>query len=258
MKLKLGSFFIYSFLFITFNLFAQNQLGSLIYRQKIRQENDTTLFSVTQKELLFSSSESISYTKEQTKFSGNYSTFNLTKPSEPQSKKGTVYMNFQERKIKSMEFAVTEFIFVIDMIQAINWVIKEEFKMLGKIKCQKAEVYMRGRRWTAWFTPEIPISSGPWKLNGLPGLILEAEDSSKNFKFIFESLQIPAPENSIIESLKPNPNQRITNREGFINQLIENKNNYEKMESSDPQYLNKGRYELKIKIGGIEVYPELK
>jgi len=236
---------------------AQNQFGSLIYRQKIRQENDTTLFSETRKELLFNNVESLYYTKEQTKFSGNYGALNLTKPSESNSKKGRVYINFQERKLSSMEFAVTEFIFVVDTMRTIDWKIKDEFKMLGKIKCQKAEANARGRYWTAWFSPEIPISSGPWKLNGLPGLILEAEDSSKNFKFIFESLQIPAPENSVIESLKPNPNQRITNREGFIKQLIENKNNYEKMESSDPQYLNKGRYEIKIKIGGIEIYPEL-
>lgn len=41
--------------------------------------------------------------------------------------------------------------------------------------CLMAEAYYHGRHWRAWFAPEIPLSYGPWKLHGLPGLILKAE-----------------------------------------------------------------------------------
>ena len=41
----------------------------------------------------------------------------------------------------------------------------------------------RGRRWTAWFAPDISISDGPWKFSGLPGLIMEAYDTENHYRF---------------------------------------------------------------------------
>ena len=39
-----------------------------------------------------------------------------------------------------------------------------EHGTVASFDCQKAECDFRGRRWEAWFTPEIPVSEGPWKL----------------------------------------------------------------------------------------------
>jgi GLPGLI family protein len=49
--------------------------------------------------------------------------------------------------------------------------------------CRKAVCRFRGREWTAWYTPEISRSEGPWKLHGLPGLILRAVDSRGHYSF---------------------------------------------------------------------------
>ncbi|MGI6815405.1 GLPGLI family protein [Bacteroides sp. KG123] len=64
-----------------------------------------------------------------------------------------------------------------------KWKILQEKKSIANHSCQKAEAAYLGRKWIVWFTVDIPISDGPWKLWGLPGLILEAEDSESDYQF---------------------------------------------------------------------------
>ena len=50
-------------------------------------------------------------------------------------------------------------------------------------KCQLAKTQFKGRTWWAWYTEDIPLSEGPWKLCGLPGLVLRAYDAQKQYVF---------------------------------------------------------------------------
>ncbi len=50
-------------------------------------------------------------------------------------------------------------------------------------QCMAAGTTFRGRQYTVWFTPDIPISAGPWKFSGLPGLILAVDESSGIFSW---------------------------------------------------------------------------
>ncbi len=81
-------------------------------------------------------------------------------------------------------------------INELSWnVLPQTETVLGYL-CKKAETEFRGRKWYAWFAMELPYNFGPWKLGGLPGLILKAEDVDGLFKW--QAVGIEQPDNRTI------------------------------------------------------------
>lgn len=105
----------------------------------------------------------------------------------------------------------------------INWKITSETKMFNGYKVQKATSRIFERDWTVWFTNEIPISDGPVWLNGLPGLILIAEDRLGSQKFFFTGKQ-NLKQFNLSKTLRIHVNDKVkeekTNREK-IKKIIE-------------------------------------
>ncbi len=62
-----------------------------------------------------------------------------------------------------------------------NWKIQNGKEKIGEYNTQKATTEFGGRKWTAWFSNDIPLQDGPYKFHGLPGLIVKVEDDGKNY-----------------------------------------------------------------------------
>ncbi len=72
---------------------------------------------------------------------------------------------------------------------AIKWKLTNKSKTIDGYVCHNATGMFRGRKYTVWFSNEVPVSLGPWKLSGLPGLIFEAVDSTGNVSFRIVSIK---------------------------------------------------------------------
>ncbi len=65
---------------------------------------------------------------------------------------------------------------------------QQDSVILG-FNCQKARTSYAGRNYTAWYAPQIPVSEGPYKFNGLPGLILKICDTKNEHCFTLTSMK---------------------------------------------------------------------
>ena len=69
-----------------------------------------------------------------------------------------------------------------------EWIIDESVtETKSGYTCHKATADYLGREWTVWYTPEVPTPAGPWKLWGLPGLIVEASEADGIYSFSLSS-----------------------------------------------------------------------
>lgn len=64
-----------------------------------------------------------------------------------------------------------------------NWKIDAQKEKIGAYNAQKATTEYGGRKWTAWFTADIPLQDGPFKFHGLPGLIVKVTDDGNNYSW---------------------------------------------------------------------------
>jgi len=111
-----------------------------------------------------------------------------------------VFRNYPTNKITSTElgtmlgFNKGESFIIEENIPEMNWKIESDTSTILSYQCQKATTTFRGRKYEAWFTPDIASNIGPWKFGGLPGLILKVNDINKEVFFEcigIEKLQTP-------------------------------------------------------------------
>jgi len=106
--------------------------------------------------------------------------------------KGTTSTKLYQNASKNKVFQFTSiamYDYLIDLENPkIEWKILSESKVIDKYNVQKAIGEFGGRTYTVWFSTDLPFKNGPWKLSGLPGLILEATDEKNEVQLIFKEI----------------------------------------------------------------------
>lgn len=100
-----------------------------------------------------------------------------------------IFKNYQEN-----ELILAEKVFQYELkykqdLKQIDWEIQPENKEILGFSVQKAKGSFAGRNYVAWFAPQLPFLDGPYKFNGLPGLILEISDLKNHYHFSLTAFQ---------------------------------------------------------------------
>ena len=88
-----------------------------------------------------------------------------------------LYRNFAANTLTDHIEILGKTYVISDSIRAQDWKVMNDLKEVAGHLCMNAswEDTIREQKITVWFALDIPVSGGPERLCGLPGLILEAE-----------------------------------------------------------------------------------
>lgn len=91
------------------------------------------------------------------------------------------YKNNKDNNVIIRDYMKNQVYFIKDEIPLIRWNTNyPETKIIAGYECNKATTIFRGSKIVAYYTKSINIKTGPYKFNGLPGLILEVYEENSD------------------------------------------------------------------------------
>lgn len=115
------------------------------------------------------------------------------------------YADYNNNKLLSTESIIYDEFNVTESIPVFEWKLLDSTKLIGNFECKLATTSFRGRNYFAWYTEKFPLKFGPWKFNGLPGLIVNIYDDTKRYNWIMNSVKNDSvPFNDYLISLENN------------------------------------------------------
>lgn len=152
-----------------------------------------------------------------------------------------------------------------DSLEDLNWKLEEETKVIGKYLCFKATAIKKETRMelsfsseskekqepkeiveeheiVAWYTSDIPVSSGPSEYGGLPGLILEL--NAEEMQYVCSKIVMNT--NEKIE--EPKSGKEVTSKE--YQKIMEKKMSEMRERYSGREHKGDGGQSFQIRIGG--------
>lgn len=121
-----------------------------------------------------------------------------------------VYRDFKkEAYVESQEFMGRKFL--INGEDSKAWKMTGEQKMILDYPCMKAEFSDSNGTVEVWFTPNIPVASGPRSIGGLPGMVLET--TMRDGRFTITAKKIDFRKVKKNEMIVPEKGKKVTREE---------------------------------------------
>lgn len=129
-----------------------------------------------------------------------------------------VYDEYSGNDLKTLN----ELNFYTEQMGPSQWTMTEDTLNIMGFNCQKATIEYGGRTWEAYFTVEIPISDGPYKFCGLPGLIVQMNDINNSWSFQLKDIK------EIDQTVKINDKKDLKLKEISKEELFSQRRKYKK------------------------------
>ncbi|MDE6860030.1 MAG: GLPGLI family protein [Duncaniella sp.] len=123
----------------------------------------------------------------------------------------TIYKNYPVGHLTHTEKICQDWFRYEEDMPTLDWELTDSVTNVLGYECLSARCKFRGREWTVFYTEDIPLTDGPWKLHGLPGLIMKASD--ENGHYTFECIGIKSDSDRPITIYKVPFNK--TDRKGY-------------------------------------------
>ncbi len=124
-----------------------------------------------------------------------------------------IFKNYPPGKISYFEHIPSSTFRYEEELDVFSWKLHPDTDTIAGQFVQKATTDYGGRSWIAWFSPDIPYSDGPYKFNGLPGLIVKVYDTQEHYVFSLQTIE--KPEKNLMIKLREKDFVEVSKQEFF-------------------------------------------
>ena len=100
-----------------------------------------------------------------------------------------VWTNYPEGQVTVRDAIPPSIYETQEQRKPIKWTLNDSTLTVAGYQCKTAVCQLHGLKWTVRYAEDIPTTAGPWKLCGLPGLIVEAVSNDGIHRFTLTELQ---------------------------------------------------------------------
>lgn len=131
-----------------------------------------------------------------------------------------MYRNLKDNEIVEQKEFMSRVFLIESELPEQQWKITGNQKTILDYPCQEATMEGENGLVTVWFTPAIPVSTGPGEYGNLPGMILAVESNEGDRTVIAKSIELGAIDTKYLE--QPKKGKKVS-REKFLS-IVEEKN----------------------------------